>query len=418
MKITKILAREIYDSRGWPTVQCEIILNNQFSVKSSVPSGISKGPYEAIELRDGGKRLSGQGVLKAIENIELFLAPQFLSKEPNGLEMDMKILAADSTPDKSKLGANATLALSMALYKAQAFSENVELYELIAWVFGSETVSLPFPMFNLINGGLHSNNNLIIQEFMIVPIGLSNFRASMEVAVNVYHELQNILKKMNRNFAIGDEGGIACGIEDDLEALELLQKAIDTVVKNSGSKCVIALDISAERLYNASKKIYNWGGEKLSSEELTYVYLNLLEKYPIYSLEDPFASNDLESWAKLNKIADGKIQIVGDDIFATNMARIVKGLEQKAANATIVKPNQIGTITETLQTIKMCKEVGVNTIVSHRSGETEDNFIADLAVGASAGQIKAGGCARGERIAKYNRLLAIEDKLALHLLNT
>ena len=418
MKISKIFAREIFDSRGWPTVQCEIILDDQISVKSSVPSGISKGPYEAIELRDGGKRLYGQGVTKAIENIELVLAPQFLGKEPNGLEMDMQILSIDNSPDKSKLGANATLAISMALYKAQAICENVNLYELIAWIFGSETVALPFPMFNLINGGLHANNDLIIQEFMIVPIGLSNFRASMEVAINVYHELENILKKMKRNVAVGDEGGFACAFEDDLEALNMLEKAVEMAVQTSGCKCVIALDIAADRLYNADKKKYNWGGKKISSEELMHIYLKLLEKYSIYSLEDPFASDDIEAWSMFNKITDGKIQIVGDDLFATNISRIIKLTEQQAANAVIIKPNQVGTVTETLQAIKTCKELGLNTIVSHRSGETEDTFIADLAVGASSGQIKAGGCTRSERLAKYNRLLAIEDKLAFNLLDS
>ncbi len=417
MKITQIKAREIYDSRGWPTVQCEIILDDHVMVSASVPSGLSKSSYEARELRDGGKRLWGKGVSKALESIEKIIAPVLLDKEPNGLEMDLKIIELDGTVDKSYLGANATLAVSMAVYRAQALVEEIELYELIAYLNGSGSVTMPFPFINLINGGMHANNNLQIQEFMVVPIGAENFRASFELSVVIFHELKNTLQKYGKSVAVGDEGGFV-NFTSDSEALDILAEVLDRVGSTYGYQCIMGLDIAASRYYDRKTKKYSWNGEKLSSAEMIEFYKELIENYPIFSIEDALSEDDWHGWKQLTEALQGRVQIVGDDVFATNADRIMRGIEEHIADSIIIKPNQIGTIAETIQAIQLCKNNNLNTIVSHRSGETNDTFIADLAVGTSAGQIKAGGCCRGERLAKYNRLLMIEDELMLAFLNT
>jgi enolase len=417
MKIKHIMAREIFDSRGWPTVQCEIVLDNGQSVSASVPSGKSVGSYEALEIRDGGTRLLGRGVLKAVENIEQVLGPQFIGLEPNGIEMDLKIIEIDGSSDKSRLGANATLALSMALYKAEALADGIELYELMAYFMGADSVRLPFPMINIINGGVHANNNLSIQEFMIVPVGAASFRAAFEAGVMVYYELGEILKSQGKSIAVGDEGGYASYFDSDIEALEVLTQAIEQSNKRHSSSCIIALDVAANQIYDATTKLYKLGTEFLTADELIDFYQELVDKYPIFSIEDGLAESDWENWQKMTKRLAGKIQIVGDDIFATNIYRVAQGIIDEVASSVIIKPNQAGTVTEALQAIKLCKARNINTIGSHRSGETEDTFIADLAVGASLGQIKAGACCRSERLAKYNRLLAIEDALSLALWN-
>ncbi len=417
MKIAKVIGREIYDSRGWPTLQCEIILGNGARVQSSVPSGISRGRYEARELRDGDKRLWGKGVLKARENLEHIIAPELIGKEPNALEMDLKIIELDGTPDKSYLGANATLAASMAVYRAQALVEHLELYELIAYIIGAQSVSLPFPLFNLINGGQHADNNLQIQEIMVLPLGTASFRSSLEVGVLIFHELKNSLHKYGKTTSVGDEGGYASFFTSDKEALDILIETLDKIAYVPENKCAIALDIAASHLYNPTTKKYVWSGRSLSSQELIQEYEHLVTEYPIYSIEDGLSEDDWEGWKSLMEVFDNRIQIVGDDIFATSSLRIMYGIEKHVANAVLIKPNQIGTVTETLQAVQLCKTNNLNTIISHRSGETDDSFIADLAVGTSAGQIKAGGCSRGERLAKYNRLLAIEDSLMLAALD-
>lgn len=418
MKITKVMAREIFDSRGMPTVQCDLLLDDKVQVSASVPSGISKSFYEAVELRDGADRLLGQGVTRAVENIENIIGGQILGKEPNGVEMDLQIIALDGTEDKSYLGANATLAASMAIYKAQAIIEELELYELISYIFGSQSVALPFPMFNMINGGAHANNNLQIQEFMVVPVGATNFRDSMEVAFTIFHEIKDILNKRGVSIAVGDEGGFAPFFKDDFEALDIINQAIEIVSEKTGSRCVIALDIAATQFYDTQRNSYLWARQPLAPEELLNVYSEMIKKYPIYSIEDPFAQDDWTSWTAITKALDDKVQIVGDDIFATNLYRISQGVDKQVANAAVIKPNQVGTITESLHAIKLCKAAQMGTVISHRSGETCDTFIADLAVGTSSGQIKAGGFSRGERLAKYNRLLKIEDDLTLSLLNS
>jgi enolase len=417
MKIVRIIGREVYDSRGWPTIQCELFLENGQSVLSFVPSGLSTGMYEAIELRDGGKRLCGKGVLKAIENIEQVIAPQLVGKEPQAVEMDLKMIEIDGTQNKSRLGANAMLAVSMALYRAEALIEDVKLYELIAYVMEADSVSLPFPLLNIINGGAHASNNLQIQEFMVVPVGAPNFRSAFEVGVLVFHELGSLLKARNKSLAVGDEGGFACNFSSDTEAFDILLEAIEKVNNTHTLSCVIAIDVAASQFYNTVTKRYRWHDKQLTSDEMIDFYQDLTKKYPIYSIEDGLSEDDWASWVKMTKVLENKTQVVADDLFVTNIYRIMEGSDEHAANSVIIKPNQVGTITESLQAIKLCKSQRLNTIVSHRSGETEDTFIADLAVGSSAGQIKAGGCCRSERIAKYNRLLTIEDELALMILD-
>lgn len=415
MKITQMIGREIYDSRGWPTIQCELFLDDSVRITAAVPAGLSRGRYEAHELRDGGKRLWGRGVTKAIENIEYIIAPEMIGKEPHIFEMDQKILELDGTPDKSHLGANATLAASMAICKAQAVNEELELYELIAYLSGSESVSLPFPLINLINGGLHASNNLQIQEFMIIPVGAANFRAAMELSVTVFHELKNVLQRHGKSVAIGDEGGYAPDMTSDLEALDMLCEALDRVELIQGRQSIIALDIAASRFYDTATKTYQWQGSRVNAEELIEWYGQLIENYPIYSIEDGLSEDDWYGWEMFTKHLEHKVQIVGDDIFATNPQRIIEGTRRQITSAVVIKPNQIGTILETLQAIRLCKNNQLNIVVSHRSGETDDTFIADLAVGASVGQIKAGGCCRSERLSKYNRILAIEDELTISL---
>lgn len=411
MKITHIKAREIYDSRGWPTVECELYLDNGMITTASVPAGRSRSHHEACELRDGGKRLNGMGVQKAVEHIEKVIAPALIGKEPNGPTLDIAILDLDTMPDKSNLGANAILAVSMAVYKAQAIFEQIELYELLAYLCGAETISVPLPQFNMINGGVHADNNLPIQEFLVLPVGASSFRSAMEIGVTVFHELQNILRKKGKSTAVGDEGGFAAQFSGPEEALDYLVTAIEAVGKSEDTRCVIGLDFAASQYYDPTSTLYTWNNKKLSSLELIEAYQSLLQAYPIYSIEDPLAEDDWIAWQTLMTACGAEIQIVGDDIFATNFYRIEEGIKQGLANAVLIKPNQIGTITETLQAIQLCKQNNIKTIVSHRSGETNETFIADLAVGSSSGQIKAGGCCRGERLAKYNRLLAIEDTL-------
>ncbi len=411
MKIERIIGREIYDSQGWPALQCELFLDDGRSVVASVPSGNSVGVYEAVELRDGGERLGGRGLLKAIEHIEHSLAPLLVGKEPQALEMDLKMVEFDGTPDKSRLGANTLLAVSIALYKAQALIEECELYELFAGFFDAETVSMPFPLLNVINGGAHADNNLRIQEFMLMPVGAQTFRSSFEVGVLVFHELGDLLKKRGKSTAVGLEGGYACNFTSEREALDILLEAIEHINKRHTLSCVIALDVAASQFYDVHTGLYTWHDQQFTSDDMINYYTGLVAQYPIYSIEDGLAQEDWKSWIKLTKALEQKAQIVGDDLFVTDVYRIALGAEDHAATSVIIKPNQVGTVAETLQAIALCKSQGLHTIVSHRSAETEDTFIADLAVGTSAGQIKAGSCCRSERVAKYNRLLMIEDQL-------
>lgn len=415
MKIAKVVGREIFDSRGTPTVLCEISLDDGTFVAASVPSGTSKGKREAVELRDQEARLNGQGVLKAIHNIEHVIAPEIIGQEPDVVQIDEILLSLDGTSNKSKLGGNATLAVSLATCKAQAAMHQLELFELIAQLYDAESVSLPFPLLNVLNGGAHVNNGFPIQEIMLVPIGAQNFRASFESAVTVFYELKSLLGKAGKSTAVGDEGGFAPRFENDFEPFDFLMRAIENT--GNSSLFTIGLDVAANSLYNEASRMYQWNEKEKSSEDLLEFYKSLLESYPLYSIEDGFAETDLDAWHKLFHELGGSVQIVGDDLFVTNVAYLQRGVEAQLANASIIKPNQIGTLTETLEAIAFCHEHNMNAIISHRSGETIDSFIADLAVGTSAGQIKAGGCSRGERMAKYNRLLLIEDMLTMSLLD-
>lgn len=415
MKMTRIVGKEIYDSRGEPTIMCEIFLNEELSVQASIPSGASCGSREAFELRDGGSRLSGKGVLKAISNIETIIAPELLGKEPDTHMADLIMRQIDGSFNKKNLGANATLAVSIAVCKAQALLQDLELFEMIAQLHGVESVSLPFPLFNFFNGGIHSNNNFPIQEIMLVPVGLQNFRSAMEAATTVFHVLKDLLNKNGKSIAVGDEGGFVCAFKNDFEPFDFMMNAIDKA--GYEGLFTLAIDVAATQLYDRKENIYKWGSVKKTSSEINNFYGELLNKYPLYSIEDGCAESDIDGWKEMHELFGKKLQIVGDDICVTNTRYIQECIKEDILNAVIIKPNQIGTVTETLEAIAMCHQNNLNAIVSHRSGDTEDSFIADLAVGSSAGQIKSGGCSRSERMAKYNRLLCIEDMLTLSLLN-
>lgn len=415
MKITKVVGREIFDSRGIPTVECEVSLSNGVIVSASVPSGTSCGENEAFELRDGESRLFGMGVTKAIHNVEHIIAPEIIGKEPDVIFIDSIIRSLDPTSNKSNLGSNATLAVSMAVCRAQAVITQQELFELVAALYDGETVSLPFPLFNIFNGGAHSNNGFPIQEIMLSPIGAQSFRQSLEAAIEVFHTLEEILKKQGKSTAVGQEGGFAPHFKNDTEPFDLLMEAIAGA--NHEGLFTIGLDVAANQLYDSKTKLYRWNDGHKTSEELFEFYKNISNNYPLFSIEDGYAEQDIEGWKKLFQSLGGTLQVVGDDLFVTNVTAIAKGLQEELANAAIIKPNQRGTVSETLEAISLCHENNMNAIVSHRSGETVDTFIADFAVGTSAGQIKAGGCSRGERLAKYNRLLFIEDMLTMSLLD-
>lgn len=414
MKIKQIRAREIFDSRGMPTIECELFIDDGRHVCASVPSGASRGEKEAVELRDGGFRLMGAGVLKSIQTIEQVIAPMLIGREPNLIRMDEEMNAADGTENKSKFGANTILAVSMAIAKAQAVVEEVELYELLAHLCEYDLVALPYPMFNVINGGAHAHNNLQIQEFMIMPVGVPTFRAAMEAAVTLSHILKKILQQNGLSTGVGDEGGFAPDFNSETQALDLLMEAIEYAQQDFEGSIMIALDCAASQFYNPQTQLYSWHGKNLSSQEMIAWYSRMIEKYPIYAIEDGLSEHDWQGWKEMTALLGSKIQIVGDDIFCTNAELIWEGIDHKVANTVVIKPNQVGTVTQALQAIKLCKEYDRNIVISHRSGETNDSFIADLAVGTSAGQIKAGGLTRGERMAKYNRLLKIEDVLLQH----
>jgi len=414
MKITGVSAREIFDSRGFPTLECEIVLDESVPLVASVPTGASVSPFAVCDLRDNDpNRLMGRGVSKAISIIESELAPLLIGGVPEVVEFDLKMIEMDGTPQKTRLGGNTMIAVSMALCKAQAYANELHVYELIAQLCDFESVSMPFPMFNIINGGAHANTGLQIQEFMIVPTGASSYRTSLELATIVFHTLGDLLKKQGKITGVGDEGGYAVSFEHEREALDMIMEAINFSGVDKEGDFVLALDIASSQFYDSSKKLYNWHNTMLTSDEMIQEYVSLAAHYPLYSIEDGLGYDDYAGWHNLTEALGEKLQIVGDDIFATNAHRIAEAMEKGLANATIIKPNQIGTVIETLQAIKLCKEHGFNTIVSHRSGETNDTFIVDLAVGTSAGQIKAGGCSRGERMAKYNEMLRIEDNLVL-----
>lgn len=405
-KIINVKGYEILDSRGLPTVEAEIYLDNGIIASASVPSGASTGSKEALELRDNDYRFLGKGVKKAVNNINTTIRNNLVGLELNQITIDEKLINLDGTKNKSNLGANAILAVSIATLKASAKLHKKEIYVFLS--LGE--VSFPIPMVNIINGGIHADNNLDIQEFMIVPVkkGISE---KIRIASEIFHTLKRILKEQNLNTAVGDEGGFAPNLSSNYKALDLIMTAIKEAGYVGGKDVFIALDISASEIYNPDTLTYHIDNNNLTSEDLIKYYLMLVSKYPIISIEDPFFENDFESLAILTKIIGDKVMIVGDDYFATSTKYLSIGASLNAGNAIIIKPNQIGTITEMLKTIYYAKRKNYKIIVSHRSGDTEDSFIADLAVGLKAPFIKTGSMSRGERICKYNRLIKLEEKL-------
>lgn len=407
MKITNILGREILDSRGNPTVEAEVTLENGIIATASVPSGASTGSREALELRDNDKtRYLGKGVLKAVNNVNTIIKDNLVGKNLEQVTIDKLLIELDGTENKSNLGANATLAVSLACFKASAMLENKELYAYLS----SGKVSIPIPMINIINGGAHADNNIDIQEFMIVPL-VKTIKERVRVASEVFHTLKSILKNQKLSTAVGDEGGFAPDLEYNTLALDLIMEAINKAGYTPGKDICIALDVAASEIYNKERKTYHIDNRELTSDELIKYYVTLVNKYPIISIEDPFEENDFESLAVLTKIIGEKVMIVGDDYFVTNRKYLEEASKLKAGNAILLKANQIGTVTEMIKTILLARKLNYKMIISHRSGETEDTFIADFAVGLSLPFIKTGSMSRGERIAKYNRLIRIEEKL-------
>ncbi len=407
MNIKDIRAREILDSRGNPTIEVEMTLDNGIESVASVPSGASTGEREAIELRDNDlNRYLGKGVLKAVNNVNTTIKNALVGQKLDQVSVDKMLLKLDGTPNKSVLGANAMLAVSLASLKCLAKLQNKELYEYVTY----GKVSLPIPMINIVNGGAHADNNLDIQEFMIVPI-MKGMAKRIEAASEIFHTLKKILHQKGFLTTVGDEGGFAPNLNTTTEALDLIMDAINEANYHPGKDVLIGLDIAASVLYDKQTQTYKIDNKILSSKELMKYYINLVSNYPIISIEDPFEENDLDSLAELTNLIGNQIMVVGDDHFCTNSNLLQKGIDKKAGNAIIIKANQIGTVSEMTKTIMLAKKNNYKTIISHRSGETEDTFIADLAVGFGSPFIKTGSVSRGERIAKYNRLMKIEEEL-------
>jgi len=413
-QIEFIEAREILDSRGNPTVEVDVHLEDGSFGRAAVPSGASTGEYEAVELRDGDKsRYLGKGVLKAVENVNNIIASEIEGLfATDQVEIDRTLIELDGTDNKAKLGANAMLGVSMAVAVAAADSVGLPLYKYLG---GSYTTTLPVPMANILNGGKHADNKVDFQEFMVVPYGAESFRQAMQMTAEVFHALKGLLKKAGHNTAVGDEGGFAPNIDND-EALEFIMKAIDAAGYKAGEHFGIALDCASSELFDeGDRKGYKFWksnpGKLFSADEMIDIYTKWVNTYPIISIEDPLDQNDWEGYAKMTKALGNKIQIVGDDFFVTNPKRLAQGIEQACCNSILIKVNQIGTVTETVEAIEMAHRAGYTSIVSHRSGETEDTFIADLVVARGTGQIKTGSMSRTDRIAKYNQLMRIEDQL-------
>ena len=408
MKIEKIIGREILDSRGNPTVEVDVTLESGFIGRASVPSGASTGEHEALELRDGDKkRYGGKGVLKAVDNINNIIAPKLIGMSAlNQMGIDHAMLALDGTKTKANLGANAILGVSLAVAKAAAAYLDIPLYRYIG---GTNTYVMPVPMMNIINGGSHSDAPIAFQEFMIRPVGATSFREGLRMGAEVFHALKKVLKDRGLSTAVGDEGGFAPNLNSNEEALELIIKAINECHLQPGKDIAIALDVAASELYHNG--VYTINNQDYSTKELIAYYEKLISKYPIISIEDGLDQEDYSGWRELtNKLGD-KIQLVGDDLFVTNTNRLKAGIAGNYSNSILIKLNQIGTLSETIDCIEMAVKNQIAPIISHRSGESEDTFISDLAVGLNIGQIKTGSMSRSERICKYNRLLKIEDDL-------
>lgn len=406
-KITKVHAREVIDSRGNPTIEVDVILNDKFLGRAAVPSGASTGEHEALELRDGDpKRFLGKGVLKAVENVNKKIAPKITGLGANFKAIDKLMIKLDATENKANLGANAILGVSMAVAKAQAVSKKTPLYKFLG---GDEAKILPIPLMNILNGGVHADNNLDIQEFMIMPVGAKTFSLAIQMACEVFHNLKKILHSKGLNTSVGDEGGFAPNLQSNEEALQLILEAIKKAGYEPGKDVVLALDCASSSFYKDGK--YKFEGKELDAKDLISIYENYVNKYPIVSIEDGLYEDDWKGWKELTNRLGGKVQLVGDDLFVTNVQRLKKGIKAGVANAILIKVNQIGSLSETLKTIALAKANNYNSVMSHRSGETEDVTIAHLAVAVGCGQIKTGSLSRTDRIAKYNELLRIEEEL-------
>lgn len=414
--IRDVKALQILDSRGNPTIQVEVITEDGYVGKASVPSGASTGSFEAVELRDGDKsRYLGKGVEKAVENVNKKIAKAIIGMNVyEQRKIDEEMIKLDDTPNKSNLGANSILGVSLAVAKAASNSLGLDLYQYIGGINGKE---LPIPMMNILNGGKHSDNNISIQEFMIMPIGNITFTERMRRGVEIYHTLKKVLKEKGYSVGVGDEGGFAPNLENEEQALDIIIEAIRKAGYEPGKDIKLALDIASTEMYEEAKKInkqgyYFWKTKQYKTQEEMIEYIvELCNKYPIFSIEDGLAEEDWEGWKVLTERLGNKVQLVGDDLFVTNPKRLGRGIEKNVANAILIKPNQIGTLTETLYTIQKAKQDGYKTVISHRSGETEDTTIADIAVGVNAGQIKTGAPCRTDRVSKYNRLLYIEEEI-------
>lgn len=417
LEILDIQSREVLDSRGNPTVEVEVLLNNGALGRAIVPSGASTGKFEAIELRDGEKRYGGKGVEKAVNHVNSRIADQLIGKNPlNQVEIDQILIDMDGTENKSRLGANATLGVSLAVAKAAAQALKLPLYQYIG---GCNAKKLPVPMMNILNGGVHAKNTVDLQEFMIMPIGADDFKEALQMGTEVYHKLKELLEKRGLVTAVGDEGGFAPDLSSSQEVLDFLVDAIEEAGYRAGEDIVIAIDAAASELYDEDTEQYYFPGEskmtgkeiRRNAEEMVQYYEELVEKYPIFSIEDGLNEEDEKGWKVLTYRLGEKIQLVGDDLFVTNVKRLEQGIKNQIANSILIKFNQIGTLTETLDAIEMAKNAGYTSVISHRSGETEDATIADLAVAVNAGQIKTGAPCRSDRISKYNQLLRIEEQL-------
>jgi enolase len=407
--INSVTAREILDSRGNPTVEVEVRLEDKSIGRAAVPSGASTGAFEAAELRDGGSRYLGKGVETAVKNVALKIAPAVIGmKADDQRSLDEKMIALDGTKNKSSLGANAILGVSLATARAAALSSNQSLFKYLG---GEGAKTLPVPMMNILNGGAHADTNVDIQEFMIAPIGAQSFKESLRWGAEIYHSLKSVLKKKGLATSIGDEGGFAPNLESNRAALDLILVAIENAGFKAGTQIALAMDVAATEFFEDRK--YKFEGKLLTSEQMIAYYSELVSAYPLVSIEDPLDEDDWSGWAKLTAELGEKIQIVGDDLFVTNIERLTKGIESKTANALLVKVNQIGSLTETIDAVNLAHKNNYKSMMSHRSGETEDTTIADLAVALNCGQIKTGAPARSERVAKYNQLLRIEEELAV-----
>ena len=411
-EIEKIVGREIIDSRGNPTVEAEVYLSNGIFARASVPSGASTGKYEAVELRDNDKnRFHGKGVSKAVENINTIINPALKGMDASDIyKIDNKMKELDGTRDKSKLGANAILAVSLATVKASAAAFDLPVYKYLGGIVGKQT---PIPMMNILNGGAHTNNNIDIQELMIMPLGAKNFSEALRWCVEVFQTLKMILNEKGLSISVGDEGGFSPNLKNEEDAIQLILEAIKKSGYIPGKDFMIALDAAASEWKSKKEGRYKMkkSGREFSTQELISYWKKLVEKYPIISIEDPLDEDDWNGWEEITKVLGDKIQLVGDDLFVTNVNRLNKGIEKKCANSILIKLNQVGSVSETIDAVLKSKQAGYNTIISHRSGETEETFISDLAVALNAGQIKTGAPSRSERVSKYNQLLRIEEEL-------